>query len=525
MSMNHFLKALMVALLVTASAQAIVWDGGANTDDWFTGLNWDTDVPPVATDWTLVVDVTAPAVAPVINEAVTNTAGIEVGDGTRTGTLYVADGADIQLSSYNYNRLPANGYVYQSGGTITANSNTWCSRNTAGMSSVYELTGGSFTLLRNRTYTFLNRRTDADARVNAFGGDFIVNGSWRIGDSTTAYQPTQWGIAMKNGSTVVMPWTQATAIGYVTAATQNLKSANPKEGLLLKWAAADTSYQTGGQYNPYYMTAKAVQGLATLLTPLDQAATAPGATDLKWINADAFYDGTSMTRQVRFGTYDVNETTGLPVDPNGDTLPVIATLTNDEPNYVVTCVYGENYMWRVDSVDPGNGSDANYPKTIPSRANIVICRNQAPVVTIPSAATTPIGLRDGSVAWTTTATATDDGLPIGGPALAYEWTQISGPAVTINNASTPSPSITFTAANTYTLRCSVSDSDLVGTADVSVTVYVNVCEASKARSGYTAAVGDINADCWVSFVDVALMASNWCVCNSLDPADPACTGL
>ncbi len=546
MSMNHFLKSLLLALLVTASASAaeLRWSG-AVSDDFMTAGNWTIGTtgvpstnPPVANDVCLVQNLGSQphlrGSCPVIR--------LDVGiTNVDDAFLYIEDGAEITgLTNYAYHLMPRRGAVYQSGGIVNASYNVWLhqGRSSNQGTGIYEMTGGTFSMPSTRTLSFLNRPTGtAHASLKVLGGTFTNLGWHRPSDGSPWATLAMWDITVRNTGTLVYRWNKATTIAAVTATTQNLRTGDPKQGLFLTWSTGDstqfTNYITtngGFPYSGQTLTVKAKYGVSTPLYPLDGQAVAPGSTILQWKNSAPYFDGTTMTRYVRLkvlGPTDVNETTGIYADPNGDSYPIIAgPLTADEPNIVFTAVYGENYRWRVDSVDPGIGNgDANYPKTIPSPAQVVVCKNQAAVVTIPTTATTPIGLRTGQAAWTTTATAKDDGLPIGGPALTFAWTQVSGPAVTINNAATATPSVTFTAANTYTFRCSVSDSDLIGTADVAVTVYADVCAATKARTGYTAYVGDLNADCWVSFADVALMASNWSTCNSLDPADPACTGL
>jgi hypothetical protein len=68
-------------------------------------------------------------------------------------------------------------------------------------------------------------------------------------------------------------------------------------------------------------------------------------------------------------------------------------------------------------------------------------------------------------------TASDDGLPSPPAALTYAWSMFSGPAaVTFSAPSSLNTNATFTAAGTYTLRLTVSDSQLVTTDDLVVTV-------------------------------------------------------
>jgi RHS repeat-associated protein len=67
-------------------------------------------------------------------------------------------------------------------------------------------------------------------------------------------------------------------------------------------------------------------------------------------------------------------------------------------------------------------------------------------------------------------TVTDDGNPAGGT-LSIDWNKVSGPGtVTFSNKTSADTSATFSAAGTYTLRLSASDSQLARTDDVVITV-------------------------------------------------------
>jgi hypothetical protein len=96
-----------------------------------------------------------------------------------------------------------------------------------------------------------------------------------------------------------------------------------------------------------------------------------------------------------------------------------------------------------------------YPPT--NRAPVV---NAGPDVTITLPATVSL-----------TGTASDDGQPSPPAKLTAAWSQVSGPGtVTFGSANALSTTASFSAAGTYTLRLSVSDSALTSTDDVIVTV-------------------------------------------------------
>jgi hypothetical protein len=90
--------------------------------------------------------------------------------------------------------------------------------------------------------------------------------------------------------------------------------------------------------------------------------------------------------------------------------------------------------------------------------------NQAPVVNAgPNQKITAPGSAD------LTGSVTDDGLPSG--ILTTSWIKVSGPGdVTFSNANAPKTAATFSAYGAYVLRLSASDSALVSSADITITV-------------------------------------------------------
>ena len=101
-----------------------------------------------------------------------------------------------------------------------------------------------------------------------------------------------------------------------------------------------------------------------------------------------------------------------------------------------------------------------------SSDDVVVTVNQAPVVNPGSAPA--IALSDPA---NLNGSATDDGFPNPPGALTYNWTAVSGPgAVTFADANAANTTATFSSAGIYTLRLTVSDSALSGSADLVATV-------------------------------------------------------
>src|SRR5579864_2449135 len=91
--------------------------------------------------------------------------------------------------------------------------------------------------------------------------------------------------------------------------------------------------------------------------------------------------------------------------------------------------------------------------------------NQAPVVSAGTAQTITL-----PASAALSGTVTDDGLPVGGT-LTSSWSKVSGPGtVTFGNAASPATSATFSAAGTYVLQLSATDTQLTTNATVTITV-------------------------------------------------------
>ncbi|MFN7916658.1 MAG: Ig-like domain-containing protein [Vicinamibacterales bacterium] len=91
--------------------------------------------------------------------------------------------------------------------------------------------------------------------------------------------------------------------------------------------------------------------------------------------------------------------------------------------------------------------------------------NQAPTVTAGGNQT--ITLPAGA---TLAGTVTDDGLPVGAT-VTSQWTQLSGPGTTtFANAASPATTATFSAAGTYVLRLTATDTALAASSQVTITV-------------------------------------------------------
>jgi hypothetical protein len=124
------------------------------------------------------------------------------------------------------------------------------------------------------------------------------------------------------------------------------------------------------------------------------------------------------------------------------------------------------------------------------------------------------GSGSGDAVVTLSGSYTDDGLPSGTETI--EWTQVSGPeTVTIDPSNTLETQVSLGSVGFYVFQLAVSDTELTGTDTVQVYVGYNPCDAAQNMPGYQPILSDLNNDCFVNLKDIAVMASQWLDCNSL----------
>lgn len=144
-----------------------------------------------------------------------------------------------------------------------------------------------------------------------------------------------------------------------------------------------------------------------------------------------------------------------------------ATVTFSNPQAAVTqatFTTAGAYALQLSATDGTNTTNATTQVTVNASPTPKV--NQPPVVSAGAGQT--IQLPTNSV--TLNGTATDDGLPTGST-LTTNWNQITGPAAVVFSAPTQAVTqVAFSAAGTYVLRLTASDSQLFSSSDVHVIV-------------------------------------------------------
>ena len=189
-------------------------------------------------------------------------------------------------------------------------------------------------------------------------------------------------------------------------------------------------------------------------------------------------------------------------------------IADDQPGTSATIlqdlIFGHTYFWRVDCTDSSG--------TVVGHVWEFTITNAEPTVDAGDEHYT--WLTDGSVTVTLDATVTDDGHPDPPADVTYSWAVTAGNAGSVAIGGLPDPAdpdtqAVFTAAGTYILQLTADDSELSAADTVTINVYDNACDATKA-AGIQLPASDLNQDCAVNLPDLAIIAANWLECMSYD---------
>jgi hypothetical protein len=77
------------------------------------------------------------------------------------------------------------------------------------------------------------------------------------------------------------------------------------------------------------------------------------------------------------------------------------------------------------------------------------------------------------------------------------------------SADAESISLVCSAAGDYVLELVADDSSDTGADTMTIHVFENACDATKSLPNYVPLVGDLNEDCQVDDLDLAMLQENW----------------
>ncbi len=223
--------------------------------------------------------------------------------------------------------------------------------------------------------------------------------------------------------------------------------------------------------------------------------------ELKWTPLDPCTPGQAVPVDVYF----TDDLKALQEFTNPAAIQVVAK--KNLTSFVVQAEPKKRYYWAVDSY-VGSADDPVYGPIFS-----FVSDNLAP--TVDAGANVVTWLQEGSRTGTLDATVADDG---GAASCTVKWTVASEPnegMAVIKAAPAEDTSVTLSAAGRYVLKVEVSDGEYTSSDTVTIDVYNDSCAAAQAVPGYEPLVGDLNGDCRVDDLDLALLQENWLKDNSL----------
>jgi hypothetical protein len=251
-----------------------------------------------------------------------------------------------------------------------------------------------------------------------------------------------------------------------------------------------------------------IDGVTTITAdhPLNQipaydSVVAPGNMELSWTLPDPCVPGEPVTVDVYFT--DDYDALALFTDPAS-----IRVVNNQAVTSVVVQVQTKTrYYWAVDSYVGGPADPVLGP------ISSFVVDNPPPVVDAGVDLLTWLG-EDGTRIKNLDATVTDNG------AYTVQWSVVSEPnepniPAVIADPSAEDTSITLSALGEYVLQLDAFDGEYTGSDTVTINVYEDGCEAAKSLPDYEPFPGDLNGDCRVDDLDLAILEEDWLKDNSL----------
>jgi hypothetical protein len=267
-----------------------------------------------------------------------------------------------------------------------------------------------------------------------------------------------------------------------------------------------TAYEGQGRVNVDYDVTN--PGKTTLTAtpllepnPVDGGSLSPGQVELSWTLPDELLPGMPVTVDVYF-TDDLDALKNF-TDPDA-----IRIVTNQGVSSVTVQTQPKTrYYWAI---------DIHYgPDILPVYGPIFsfFTDNQPPSVQFANGLLTT-WLTEGTVDVNLDATVTDDGT-----GYSVAWSVVSEPnegTTVIGDTGAEDTIVTLSETGQYVLQLEADDSEYTGSNTVTINVFADGCEAAKSLPDFQLIPGDINEDCVVNELDMAILEAHWLESNALE---------
>ena len=467
------LASFVVVLSLVGDVQAanVIWYDTTDDHLWSTARNWDVTLP------TSVDDVRIGMLpGPTVTDENAVAKSVKVGYGSVIGSLgsLTVDGGTLTITDTLQLGAPegSNGTLNMNSGTITVGSAFYVALKGLG---TLNMTGGTITV---GTYFRIGFNPTATGHVNLDGGVITANYlEMRNQAGSVGTMDVRAGTLIINGDRL------SSVQGYID------------NGWITAYDGNGTLQLDYDVTNEGKTTLKATHMLNP--NPVNGGTVAPGEVVLSWTLPDPCVPGQPVPVDVYF-------TDNLKLlEEFTDPAAIQIVSKQNVTSVVVQTQPKTQYYWAVDTYIDSAAAPVlgpifsfytdNLPPQVDAGADIVTWLQEGP--------------RTGNL----DATVTDD-------AYTVQWTVVSEPNVgtaVIETATAEDTSITLSAVGEYVLQIEAFDGEYTSSDTVTINVYEDSCEAAKSLAGYEPLVGDLNGDCKVDDVDLALLQENWLKDNSL----------
>jgi|GEM_PF-5661640 len=233
-------------------------------------------------------------------------------------------------------------------------------------------------------------------------------------------------------------------------------------------------------------------------SPRDGAIVSPGDIQLSWTLPDSLVP----EQPVLVDVYITDDLNALLAFTDPESMRIVSQ--KDVNSVVVNAQAGKKYYWAVDTYI----GDPNDPILGPIFS--LAAGNMIPEVNV--GADVVSWLEDGVRVRNLKGSVVDDGVI---QPYTVQWTLISepddpnSPDAIIADATSENASITLSVVGDYVLQLDAFDGEHTGSDSLTIHVYADSCKAAKALPDYVPLVGDLNGDCKVDELDMALLQDNW----------------
>jgi len=461
---------LVLGLMVDVQAAVVNWTGAGADDLWSTPENWSTGTVPTAADKARIQAVPG---ARLVNEgAVALDSWIGAGE---SGELTV-DGGTWTTSSFIVvaRQASGEGTLNMISGAITAGGTLYVGHVGVG---TLNMTGGTIT-----APTIVVPHNGA-GHVNLHGG---ILGAGTLNMKQVA-DTENVGTMDVGAGTLILDGNDVAAVqGYIDNGWITAYEGQGTLNLDYDDVANQTTLTALHNLNPF---------------PADRSTIAPGAVELSWTLPESLVPGQAVDVDVYF-TDDLQALLWF-------TDPAAIQVVNKQnvTSVTVQTQLKTQYYWAVDTYigdpnDPVFGSIFTFSvDNLPPRVD--------------AGADAATWLVDGVMTKNLDATVTD------AEAYTVQWTVVSepndpnNPDAVIADPTAEDTTITLSALGAYVLQLDASDGEYAGSDTVTINVFNDGCEAAQSQPDYVPFPGDLNGDCTVDDLDLAILQEDWLKDTSL----------